>query len=98
MTSFWKKVEFWSIDNAPMRGDSGSKIFAIVLLNSWFHLIWYATWPYSEKVQFWPYDVAAFAIPFNLICNMQQDYVLKKLKFNLLTLAPGSGGKMGFYQ
>ena len=63
-----------------------------MLLHSWFPLIWYATWPYSDKTEiliFWPltlgswrrrawgglranicYHVAAFMIPFNLICNM----------------------------
>ena len=32
------------------------KIFATMLLNWWFHSIWYAKWPCSEKVEFWPLD------------------------------------------
>ena len=37
-------------------GGSVGKIFANLLLHSWFHLIWYATWPCSEKVELWPFD------------------------------------------
>ena len=65
-------------------GMSVGKIFATVLLHSWFHLIWYATWACSVKNNFWVFDptqrvvyrqnifyhVAAFLFPFHLICNM----------------------------
>ena len=63
---------------------SASKIFAAMLLHSWFSLIWYAPWPYSEKVELWPIGPIprvggvcgkifatvffAFVILFNLIC------------------------------
>ena len=72
------------------KGVSASKIFVTMLLHTWFPLIWYATWPCSDKTDFfylltpYPrvmeeegglsakicYHVAAFMIPFNLICNM----------------------------
>ena len=29
------------------------KMFATMILHASFPLTWYATWPYSEKVQFW---------------------------------------------
>ena len=37
-------------------GGSAGKIFPIMLLHVWFLLIWYATWPYSEEVEFWALD------------------------------------------
>ena len=37
------------------RGSAG-KIFATILLHSWFFLNWYAIWTYSGKVEFWPTD------------------------------------------
>ena len=37
------------------RGSAG-KIFATMVLCSWFSLIWYATWPCSGKVEVWPFD------------------------------------------
>ena len=52
---FWK-VELWPIDPIPGSGRSAGKIFATILLHSWFSLIWYATQPCSEKVEFWPID------------------------------------------
>ena len=33
-----------------------SKLFATMLLHSWFSFIWNATWPCSEKVEFWTAD------------------------------------------
>ena len=30
------------------------KIFITMFVHQWFSLIWYATWPCSEKVEFWP--------------------------------------------
>ena len=51
MIMFRKKLNFDLLDlNASIVGRSAGKIFATVLLYSWFHLIWYATWPCSEKV------------------------------------------------
>ena len=38
------------------------------------------------------YHVAAFAIPFNLICNM---FMFCKVKFDLLTQGSGEGGGGG---
>ena len=32
------------------------KMFATMLLYSWFTLIWYATWHCSKKVEFWHFD------------------------------------------
>ena len=55
MTMFWKccNLTFWP--NPPGSGSgSTGKIFATMLLNVTVPLIWYATWPYSEKVEFWP--------------------------------------------
>ena len=71
MTMFWKN-EFWPIDPIPRVGGGGGEgeglrqnlpknwqglyIFATMLLNSWFPLIWYAKWLCSEKMNltFWP--------------------------------------------
>ena len=60
------KGSMWPIDRIPRvrgvgrlgglgRGSLG-KIFATLLLHLWFSLIWYATWPCSDKVEFWPFD------------------------------------------
>ena len=35
---------------------SWGKTFAAMLLHSWFTLIWFATWPCFEKVDFWPFE------------------------------------------
>ena len=96
MTMFWKKLNFdlWTLSRRGgggedlltprARGDVGvcGQIFATMLLHSWFPLIWYATWPCSEIVEFWPFDPRVrgmggggglqqnFVIPFNVICNM----------------------------
>ena len=46
----------------PPLGSSGSrrgsagKIYATTFPHSWFYLIWYAIWPCSGKVEFWPLD------------------------------------------
>ena len=63
MTVFWKS---WMLTYWPHQhglGVAAGKIFATILLQSWFSLIWYATWPCSETV-------AALVILLNLICNM----------------------------
>ena len=57
-----KKVEFWPIDPIPRVGGGGGVCGQSICLLpccfiSWFHLIWYATWPCSEKVEFWPNDI-----------------------------------------
>ena len=55
-----KMARFWKLYFDPTRSSgsegkgSAGKIFATMLLHSWFSLIWYATWPCSEKVEFWP--------------------------------------------
>ena len=53
MSMFWK-VEFWSFDLISRvgwgSGSAAGKIFATMLLHLWFHLICYATWPCSEKL------------------------------------------------
>ena len=88
MTKFWKS---WILTYCPHLQDRGGsrgstgKIFATMLVHFWFSLIWYATWPCSEKVDFWPIDrvrgfggsagkifatmLLHFVIPFNLISN-----------------------------
>ena len=46
-------------DVDPTQGVEGvwkDIICACMLLHLWFQLIWYATWPCSEKVEFWPFD------------------------------------------
>ena len=45
MTMFWKS---WILTNPQGRGWGGLQ--ATMLLISWSSLIWYATWPCSEKV------------------------------------------------
>ena len=50
-----EKVEFWPFDSTLQgrgRGASAVKLFATMLLHTSSALIWYATWPYSEKVGF----------------------------------------------
>ena len=51
---------FWPTDPIPRVGGGGSvsasKIFATMLVHSWFSLIWYVTWPCSEKVNFDLFD------------------------------------------
>ena len=77
---------------------------------SWFHLIWYATWPCSEKVEFRPivpslgfwgrgYASKIFATMllhswFSLIWYAPLPYS-EKLNLNLLTPSPGSGMTAG---
>ena len=54
-----EKVEFWPVDPIPRVGSalgSASKIFANVLLHSWFPLIWYASWRCYDKAEFWSFD------------------------------------------
>ena len=77
-------------------------------LHSCFPLIWFATWPCSEKVEFWTFDpnprvrgkgvcrqtfcdhVAAYVIPFNLICNMTLFW--KSWILTFWPVASGGGG------
>ena len=82
MTTFRKKiVDLWPCSRG--RGCVKGQAMCLHLLHLSFPLIWYATWPCSAKVQFWPldhtrgvyiqttyYHVAACVIPLNLICNM----------------------------
>ena len=58
MTVFWKSqiLTYWSHLQGDGEGGSAGKIFATMLLHLWFSLIWYATWPCSEKVKFWLID------------------------------------------
>ena len=58
MTTFRKDI-VWPFDPTPwVEGVSVGKIFATMLLLASSALIWYATWPNSEKVQFWPLPVS----------------------------------------
>ena len=97
MTIFWKKLNFDLLTPSPGSGVSVGKIFATMLLHSWFSLIWYATTPCSEKVLFWPtdsiprvgsvcgqnicYHVSVFVILFNLICNLTMSWKSKILTY-----------------
>ena len=56
MTIFWKSWILTFCLHPRVRGESAGKIIAPVLMNSWFRLIWYAKWPWSETVGFWPFD------------------------------------------
>ena len=50
---FQKRKENWTFDPTPgVKGVCKDKILASMLLYASFPLIWYATWPYSEKVDF----------------------------------------------
>ena len=50
-----RKKLYWLFDPTPgVEGGSMGKIFATILLYVSFPLIWYATSPYSEKVEFRP--------------------------------------------
>ena len=87
-----------------------NKIFATKLLHWLFPLFWYASWPCFEKVEFWPFDpqgrggvcgknicdhVAAFLIPFNLICNMTMFWKSWILTFWQHPLRPPRGSGIG---
>ena len=84
MTTFRKKTV---LTQPPgIEGASKDKSITCVLLYVSFALIWYATWPFSERKLFWPFNhtqgsrvrvrpkilLACCLIfqPFNLICNM----------------------------
>ena len=100
MTMFWKSwiLTFWP-QPYGWGGVSAGKIFATVVLHSWFHIIWYS----SENVEFWPhlegrgeqnicYHVAANVIPFYFICNM--NIFQKKMNFDTIPRVGGSAGKI----
>ena len=58
MTTFWKLNFDLLIPTTGSGGGvsgwgSAGKIVATMLLHSGFILMWYATWPCSEKVEFW---------------------------------------------
>ena len=61
MTMFWKS---WILTYKPLipspglrgKGGSAGKILDTMILHLWLPLIWYATWPCSEKVELWPFD------------------------------------------
>ena len=92
-----KKLNFDLLTPSPGSGISVGKIFATMLLHSWFSLIWYATTPCSEKNLFWPtdsiprvgsvcrqnicYHVSVFVILFNLICNLTMSWKSKILTY-----------------
>ena len=75
---------------------------------SWFHLLWYATWPWSEKFEFWHIDpyfrwggsageiiatmLLYFVIPLNLICNMATFWINWILTYWHHLLGGGGGG------
>ena len=82
MTLFWKSwiLAFWPLGPG---GVSAGKIFATIKLHFVIPFNWYATWPCSEKVEFWSPGLGrgickqnicnqcmALVIPFNLICYM----------------------------
>ena len=48
---FQKNIIFWPLD--PTEGVREGKIFSSIMLYVSFPLIWYATWPYSDKIYFW---------------------------------------------
>ena len=85
-----EKLNFDLLTPSPGSGGGGRGLRTKYLLPCcfilWFSLNWYAIWPCSEKVEFWPisplprveavcgqsicYLAAAFVIFFNLICSM----------------------------
>ena len=57
MTMFWKSWILTCWPHPQGRGwGSAGKIYGTMLLHSWFSLMWYATWPCSENVEFRPID------------------------------------------
>ena len=92
-----KALYHWVTALPGGRWGSAGKIFAIMLI---------CNMTMCEKVEFWPFDptpgsgggggmapgnIFATMLLLTWIPLMQHDHVLKKLKFNLLTLSPGSG-------
>ena len=81
---FWILTFYLTPGSRGAGWGSAGNILATVFLYSWFPLIWYATRPSSDFFKFWPPHqgseggcgqsicdhIAAFVIPFNLICNM----------------------------
>ena len=59
-----------------------------MLLHSWFSLIWYATWPCSEKVEFWPTDPIprVVGVPLSGVCGQNICYYVAAfmILFNLI--------------
>ena len=55
-------LTYWTHPQGQGGGGSAGKIFATMLLHSWFPLTWYATWPCSEKVDFWPLNPSPQAV------------------------------------
>ena len=62
MTMFGKGWILTVWPHPRVRG-SADKIFATMLLHVLFPLIWYATWPCSEKVEFWPFEPTPYVNP-----------------------------------
>ena len=56
VTIFWKKLNLNLLTPSLASGMTAGKIFATMLLHLWLSLIWYITWPCSEKVDLWPSD------------------------------------------
>ena len=57
MTTFRKRYSLTFWPHPPcVKGVSGGKIFATMLLPASSALIWYATWLLSEKYMVWPFD------------------------------------------
>ena len=61
MTLFWINCTLASWPLWSEGGGSAGQISATMLLHLWIPLIWYATWPYSEKVEVWPHPVSVGA-------------------------------------
>ena len=96
---FWKKLNFEFLTLSPGSGDGGlvgsaGKIFATMLLHSWFLLIWYTLDHVLKKVTFDLLTrsprVVGSALKYWLPCrhirdslqfDMQQEHVLKKVEF-----------------
>ena len=93
----------WILTFDPHGRGGGGGLRAKYLLPccSWFHLIWFASWPCSKKVAFLSFDPkgrgrglrANYLIPCCCMCDsikfdMQYDHVLKKVKVLSFYLTP----------
>ena len=97
MIMFWKCLILTFRPQQQGRGCLRAKYLLPCYCIWWFPLIWYTTWPCSEKVKYWPIDpiprirgyagkiFAIMLLHLWFSLDMQHDHVLEKFNFDLST-------------